>query len=369
MQAEIERRLEAYAVARGPRIELWRGRAVTGLEQRDDRVVLEIDGERLEARFVVGCDGARSVVRKRAGIDFIGTGATQLLRLGDVKLAPGHEASSGWGGRRPPLVPLGDGYVRVITKEPVPPGFDRSAPMTLAELRESAARVLGVELPIEEARWLSRFTDATRLAETFRAGRVLLAGDAAHVQLPAGGPGISLGLHDAINLGWKLATELGGGAPAGLLDSYHRERHAACQRVLRGTRVQGAMMLPTPDSLALRDFVAELAADPAILRKLADLQLGLDLRYDLGLAEPVGRFAPDVRVGERRAIELLRSARGVLVLRPADAALAVRLAGFAGVDVAIGDTPSSMLLRPDGIVAWADDPALLDAALARWFAA
>jgi hypothetical protein len=129
------------------------------------------------------------------------------------------------------------------------------------------------------------------------------------------------------------------------------------------------MMLPTPDSLALRDFVAELAADPAILRKLADMQLGLDLRYDLGLAEPVGRFMPDVRVGEHRAIELLRSTRGVLALRPVDEPLAACVARFTGVDVVIGDTPSSMLLRPDGIVAWTEDPTRLDAALARWFAA
>jgi hypothetical protein len=135
-----------------------------------------------------GVHGGARAQRKRAGIDFVGTGATQLLRLGDVKLARDYEASGGWSGRRPPLVPLGDGYIRVITKEPVPPGFDHSAPMTLAELRDSAARAFGVELPIEDARWLSRFTDATRLAETFRAGRVLLAGDAAHVQLPAAAP-------------------------------------------------------------------------------------------------------------------------------------------------------------------------------------
>lgn len=364
MQAEIERRLEAYATTR---VEIRRGVTVRGITTTDEAAVVECEGETITARFVVGCDGARSIVRKSAAIDFVGTGATQLLRLGDVKLAPDAATASGWEGRRPPIVPLEGGYVRIITKEPIPPGFDRASPLTLDELSESIARAFGARMPIVEARWLSRFTDATRLAAQFRKGRVLIAGDAAHVQLPAGGPGISLGLHDAINLGWKLATELRGHAPTELLGSYHVERHAACARVLRGTRVQGAMMKPTEDSLALREFIRELAADPVVLRKLVDMQLGLDLRYDLGDSDDtIGRFVdPELRLGSTRAVELLRSARGVLALPPDDprAAAAKR---FTNLDIVVAER--ALLIRPDGIVAWNGDPATFDTTLTRWFA-
>src|SRR5262245_62391261 len=153
------------------------------------------------------------------------------------------------------------GYFRVITSEPYPPDFDRDAPMAIDELRESVRRTTGAEIPMVEARWLSRFTDGSRQAERYREGRVLLAGDAAHIQLPAGGPGLSTGLADAMNLGWKLAAHVQGWAPEGLLDSYHTERHMAGARVLMHTRAQGALLNDSPQTRALRKVFAELLQD------------------------------------------------------------------------------------------------------------
>src|SRR4030095_546013 len=182
-----------------------------------------------------------------------------------------------------PYPPLDDGYFRVITVEPYPPDFDRAAPITLDELRESVQRTTGQEIPITEARWLSRCTDSSRQAEQYRKGRILLAGDAAHVQLPAGGPGLSTGLNDAVNLGWKLAAHIQGWGAADLLDSYHVERHAAGARMLMHTRAQGALLggagAHTP---ALRELFGELMQDPHTLRRLVDLLQGNDVWYATG---------------------------------------------------------------------------------------
>jgi 2-polyprenyl-6-methoxyphenol hydroxylase-like FAD-dependent oxidoreductase len=397
-QARVEQLLEERARELGA--EIRRGHELVGLHQDGEAVTVDVRGPggdyRLRTRFLVGCDGGRSVVRKGAVIAFPGTEPTTLLRLGDVKLPadvaqPGHAASRG--AARLPVVPLGAGYYRVITTEPYPPSLDRGAPMTLDELRESVRRVSGVDLPMSEPRWLSRFTDASRQAERYRAGRVLLAGDAAHVHLPAGGPGLSTGLQDAMNLGWKLAAEVRGWAPPDLLDTYHAERHPAGRRVLMHTRAQGVLAGPGEHVAALRELFAELLEQEQTLRHIADLLQGADTRYDMrdGGAERhplLGRWAPDRPLltadGETRVAQLMRRARGVLLDLAGRAALREVAAGWADrVDVVAArcaeqDPPAdALLIRPDGYVAWVAAPGEPDAearcglrrALTSWFGA
>src|SRR5262245_61531649 len=299
LQAVTERLLAERAMELG--VEIRRGQELAGLREADECVELitrTARGERrLAARFVVGCDGGGSAVRELAGIPFTGLSPTRLLRLGDVRLGDLASSATAWEGDRPPFPEIDGGYVRVITNEPYPADFDRRVPLTVDELRESVQRTTGRRLRITEARWLSRFTDASRQAERYRKGRVLLAGDAAHVKLPAGGPGLSTGLNDAANLGWNLAAQLHGWAPAALLDSYDTERHAAGQRMLMHTRAQGALIGGSGElTPALRELVGELMRDPHTLRRLVDLLQGNDVRYPMGdeIAEhPItGKWAP-----------------------------------------------------------------------------
>jgi 2-polyprenyl-6-methoxyphenol hydroxylase-like FAD-dependent oxidoreductase len=210
-QAATEEILRDYARELG--VEVRTGCELIALQQDTSGVNVQVSGPdghgQLRARFVVGCDGGASVVRKQAGIDFPGIPPTFLLRLGDVTLE-GELTPDDLPDVRVPLIPLGSGFYRVITTEPYPAGLDRDAPMTLDELRASIRRVNGRDLPISGTRWVSRFTDSSRQAARYRNGRVLLAGDAAHVHLPAGGPGLNTDLQDAVNLGWKLAAEVQG---------------------------------------------------------------------------------------------------------------------------------------------------------------
>lgn len=385
-QSGTEQCLDACARDLGVVIE--RGSEVVGLEQSAecvDLVVATPTGEKqLRARFVVGCDGARSRVRKLAGIDFPGTEPTQVLRLGDVKLAPGFAAGGGWRGGRAPFLQLADGFVRVITKEPLPPDLLRDSALTLEELQASVRRMLGIELPVLEARWLSRFTDASRLAAQYRSGRVLVAGDAAHVHLPAGGPGLNAGINDAVNLGWKLGARLRGCAPPDLLDTYHAERHPAGERLLVHTRAQSAMLHGTPEASALREVFGGLLRHGAALRDIVDRLQGNDVRYDMrvgALHAWVGGFVPNLELDDsRRIADLMHRARAVLIDladRPALRAEAARHAH--SVDVVLvprKDRPlDTMLIRPDGHVAWACDQQhgeavareTLGQALTTWF--
>ena len=391
LQADTEAVLAARAAELG--IEIERGSEVVGLHQHDDGVTVTVAvggaTRELEAGYLIGCDGGHSAVRKLAGIAFPGIEPTLLLRLADVKLPavpPGAQLPFG-------TIRLDADYVRVTTMEPYPEGFDRDVPMTLDELRDSVRRVHGIDLVMAEPRWLSRFTDASRQAEHYRVRRVFVAGDAAHIHLPAGGPGLSTGLNDAANLGWKLAAAVRGWAPAGLLDSYHAERHPVGLRVLMHTRVQAALLRGGPHRPALREFFTEILQDEATIRRVANLLAG-NVRYALGPpdADPrVGAWAPDLPLvtesGPSRLAALMHRARGVLLdLRgdPRDPALAQLAAGWAdrvdlicahpgeaaaGVDV--------LLVRPDGYVAWAAatggdrplDPSGVRAALETWFGA
>jgi hypothetical protein len=276
----------------------------------------------------------------------------------------------------------------VITTEPYPADLDRHAPMTLEELRASIRRVNGRDLPISGARWVSRFTDSSRQAARYRAGRVLVAGDAAHIHLPAGGPGLNTGLQDAVNLGWKLAAQVQGWAPPGLLDSYHRERHAEGERVLLHTRAQGALMGAAADgrTAALRELLAQLLQYQQPVRHLIGLMYGLDTRHDPCTASPhplAGRWAPNLALtataGATSVAELLHAGRGVLLDLTPDGVFARAGHGWRDrVDIRTAQCPGppapALLIRPDGYMAWAattgpQQTGPLRDALATWFGA
>ena len=373
-QAITEDILEERARELGAAIR--RGVAVTALTQDHDGVTVEasVAGqvERMRARYVVGCDGGRSFARHAAGIGFPGMEPTSVLRLGDVKLEAGSSP-------RPPFIPLGDGWLRVVAKEPMPPAFDPSAPMTLDELQQSVGRVYGPTPLMREARWLSRFTDASRLADSYRQDRIFLAGDAAHIHLPAGGPGLLTGFGDALNLGWKLAAVIRGSGPDRILDSYDRERRAVGLRVLHHTRAQGSLTSPDENNVAMRKIMTELVNIPEVVTHLLAMLWQLDTRYptELDSSHPLaGLFAPTgivvTAAGQRPLLDYLREGRWVAVetARIFDArverlgAVVVRASTVDGMGDARG-----LLIRPDGHVAWAgddpEDPALI-ATIGAW---
>ena len=366
---------------------------VTGVTDEPDGVRITVatpDGpETLTAEYLVGADGGRSAVRKIAGIPFPGHTSGTVSRLAHVhipdefrtsdggldipgygRVAFGHTRADGGGlvfadmGHGNPLL----GAIEFDENDP--DGAD--GPMTLGELGRSVRRVLGVEVPFGPPRGdgphaLRRIAGQnTRQATDYRSGRLLLLGDAAHVHSAMGGPGLNLGLADAMNLGWKLAATVRGAAPTGLLDTYHSERHPVGRRVMMQSLSQTALFSPGPEIGALRELFGELLALPAVARHMAGLLAGSDVRYDVGDDHPLsGRLVPDLVLDDgRRIAELLHPGLPVLVgahVPDADAVQVVR--------AGIVDGPCAVLIRPDGYVAWAsDDPAHsgLDAALARW---
>jgi 2-polyprenyl-6-methoxyphenol hydroxylase-like FAD-dependent oxidoreductase len=373
-QARTEALLLERALELG--VEVRRGIAFQTLTQDEEGVTARFDGAggevSLRALYLAGCDGGRSRVRQRADIAFPGEPPTSLLRLGDVKVAA---ESVGNGvlvlqGGAGSILSLGDGWFRANTREPYPAGFDREAPMTLAELEDSVERVHGVRIRMTEPRWLSRFTDSSRQAERYRKGRVFLAGDAAHVHMPAGGPGLSTGFNDAANLGWKLAGAVQGWASAAVLDSYHAERHPAGARVLLHTRAQTALMAPSAHTEALRQVMTELCRIPGVEPHLVEMLQGSDVVYDVGQEEGdplVGRWAPALDEID------LSSGRGLLA-GAAGGAWAAEAAGWSDRVETVEVDPArlaseAVLVRPDGHVAWTSDagPGELSTALRRWF--
>jgi 2-polyprenyl-6-methoxyphenol hydroxylase-like FAD-dependent oxidoreductase len=393
-QTQVEAVLEERALELGA--DVRRGHELVGLSQDQDAVTVEVRGPqgtyRLRTRYLVGCDGAHSLVRKQAGIGFPGTAPTQLHWLGEVTLA---EADLG---RLPQriertaaglftVVPLGEGLHRIVVSEWTgpPEHADRDIPPTIEELRAAVGRVTGIDLQMRQPRWLSRFTDAARQADRYRAGRVLLAGDAAHIQLPAGGPGMSTALQDVLNLGWKLAAQVKGWAPPGLLDTYHAERHPAGQRMLSFVRAQGVLLSPGEHVTALRELVGEVLTHEQALRYVVDRLLGLDIHYDLAAdsasVHPLeGGWAPDLPLradgGDTRLATLMHGARPVLLDLTADGWLRAAAAGWTDrvqATVARSDEPlEGILVRPDGYVAWAAAPGDhntdgLRQALQKWF--
>lgn len=347
------------------------GHRLRGLRQDDTGVTAEVEaGAELRARYLVGCDGAHSTVRKAAGIAFPGVPSTRYALVGDVVAAVPDELPFG-----PTVTPRGSvfaiprpGYVRLITADP---DAGRATPVTLAALQDAVDRVLGRHLALSAPRWLSRFGDGARLAETFVAGRVLLAGDAAHTHPPAGAVGVNVALDDAVNLGWKLAATVHGHAPDGLLGTYHAERHATGERLLRNARAQALLGEADARTAPLRELLLELAALPAANTYLAELVTGISTRYPMPHVAPhplVGRMVPNWTLDCGTSMsDLLADGRGVLLDlggTPATVDTSARLRRYTGSCLDL-DLPG-VLVRPDGHVAWAGGEGL-DAALATWF--
>ncbi|MFI6700802.1 FAD-dependent monooxygenase [Streptomyces sp. NPDC050509] len=422
-QTRTEELLEAHARAAGARV--LRGHRVTGLAQEADgaeaapetgpqagsgtgsgpgtgsgseagagSVTVQVEGPdgpyALEAAYVVGCDGTRSTVRSAAGIDFPGTDATVWGWLGDVVLddPPAEVGLTAWGPRGGLLaVRLPGGLHRFVGATPEDFGATPAGDPTLEELRTKVAGITGRDFGMRDPVWLSRFGNATRQAARYRAGRVLLAGDAAHMHFPSGGVGLNVGIQDATNLGWKLAATVRGTAPAALLDSYHDERHPVGAELLESTRAQTALMTGfSTEGLALRAFIGgRIASVPAFSKDLAERLSGLAVAYPPAPGDPVhpltGRRAPDLALdpagtgdtggpgaegaaGPYRLFDLLRDGRHVLLdlagggadggapetppgTVPYRARLASAHPGWSGV--------RAVLVRPDGHVAWAAD--------------
>ncbi|RMI43204.1 FAD-dependent monooxygenase [Actinomadura harenae] len=388
-QAHTERILEERAAALGA--DIRRGHELVGLRQDDAAATARVrlvGGEHaggeyeISARYLVGCDGGRSAVRRLAEIGFPGTGGRVSALLGDVTLDDPDKLPSGIPGTlRTPAgllmaVALEPGITRVLTTEFGRDLPDPETPMTLDELRDSVRRVTGEDVTMREPRWLSRFGDATCLADHYRDHRVLLAGDAAHVHFPIGAQGLNLGLQDAVNLGWKLAGEVRGWAPRTLLDSYDRERRPVARAVLRETRAQLALMNPDESINPLRELFGELLALDEVNAYLAALVSGVDVRYVFEDAEDgslAGGYAPACAImsaaGATRPAELLRTGRGVALLPEDSADLAELRAGWGdrvdmvGATVKGREGAAALLLRPDGYVAWSAASGLADDAV------
>ncbi|MEV7617159.1 rifampin monooxygenase [Streptomyces sp. NPDC089799] len=375
-QATTERLLTEHATALGA--EIRRGCELVGLSQDEDGVTAELaDGTRLRSRHLVGCDGGRSTVRKLLGVAFPGEPATTETLLGEVEVDVPREtlmatiAEARKTELRFGAMPLGDGVYRVIAPAAGLAG-DRTAAPTLDELKQQVKAVAGTDFGIHSPRWLSRFGDATRLAERYRVGRVFLAGDAAHIHPPTGGQGLNLGVQDAFNLGWKLAAQVAGWAPEGLLDSYHTERHPVAAAVLDNTRAQMELLSSTPGARAVRRLLAELMESEEVNRRLIEKITATGIRYDFGDGhELLGRRLRDIGLERGRLYDLTHAGRGLLL----DQTGRLSADGWADrvdhvVDVSGELDAPAVLLRPDGHVAWVgEDQEDLLAHLPTWFGA
>ncbi|MDT0392126.1 FAD-dependent monooxygenase [Streptomyces dubilierae] len=372
-QPVVVRLLEEHATRLGA--EVRRGCAVAGFTQDDDGVTVELaDGRRLRTRYLVGCDGGRSTVRKRLGVGFPGEPSRTETLMGEMRVGVPHEeiaartAETGGPGKRFWLRPFGGGTYSVV----VPAGEvrDRTRPPTLDDFKERLRAVAGTDFGVHSPRWLSRFGDATRLAERYRVGRVLLAGDAAHIHPPAGGQGLNLGVQDAFNLGWKLAAGIHGWAPAALLDTYESERRPVAEDVLDNTRAQMELQRDEPGPRAVRRLLTELMDLDEVNRRLIEKITAIDIRYDFGEGpDLLGRRLRDIGVHQGRLYDLLHRGRGLLLDRTGRLTVggwSDRVDQLADPRAAL-DVPC-VLLRPDGHVAWTgDDQRDLDDHLTRWF--
>ncbi|MEU6083742.1 rifampin monooxygenase [Streptomyces sp. NPDC047108] len=375
-QAVTERLLTEHATELGT--ELRRGCELVGLSQDEYGVSAELaDGTRLRARYLVGCDGGRSRVRALLGVGFPGEPSRTETLLGDMEVTddPATLAAVTAETRKTHLrfgaMPLGDGVYRVIVPaEGV--AEDRATAPTFDEFKQRLRAVGGTDFGVHSPRWLSRFGDATRQAERYRVGRVLLAGDAAHIHPPTGGQGLNLGIQDAFNLGWKLAAEVSGRAPHGLLDSYHTERHPVAARVLDNTCAQSALLVPDPGARALQRLLSELMDFPDVNRYVTEMITAIGVRYDLGDGpDLLGKRMRDIALKQGRLYALLHRGRGLLLDRTGR----LSVTGWADrIDHVVDDSDElevpAVLLRPDGHVAWAgEDQADLAGQAQRWFGA
>jgi 2-polyprenyl-6-methoxyphenol hydroxylase-like FAD-dependent oxidoreductase len=400
LEEVLEERLREQGVT------VRRRTALAGLDQDDEGVTVRLDGpdgaQRVRAAYLVACDGGHSTVRTLVGAAFPGRAGTMAAVTADVVLASASPSVPRSAAHISTLQRAGGGYwmllhpldgdagatsgYRVVFGAPGRPAPARDAPVTPDEVAAALSAVHGPETVLGRLRWGTRFSDASRQLTAYRHGRVLFAGDAAHIHPPIGGQGLNLGVQDAVNLGWKLAATVANRAPDGLLDSYHAERHPVAARVLATVRAQGVIMNPAPDAddvRALRDIVADLARLPDGNRHLAGLMTGLAIRYDLGDDDPlVGRRMIDLSLdtadGLTTVSALLRSGRGLLLDLGADLGPATTRAGVDHVPARVVDSPvgtelgaERVLVRPDGYLCWAGSgpDAAPDAALRRWFGA
>ena len=396
-QSHIERILAGWVDELG--VPVYYGNEVTGFTQDDRGVDIALaGGQSLRAEYLVGCDGGRSLIRKAAGIEFPGWDPTTSSLIAQVEMTEEpelgiHRTALGMHSfgreeyeiRDGKIVFKPTGPIRLMVTEAQvsataePPGLD--------ELKEALIAACGTDYGMHSPSWISRFTDMTRQAASYRKGRVLLAGDAAHVHAPDGGQGLQTGVQDAVNLGWKLAQVVKRISPENLLDTYHAERHPVAARVLRNTMASIALRRPDERTKALRDMVAELLGMEEPRRRFAAMLSGLDIHYDLGEGHPLlGRRMPDLDLvtadGPVRVFALLQRGRPVLL----------NLGGLGGVDVepwvdrlrlidaryaevwelpvlGIVAAPSAVLIRPDGYVAWVGEGGGfgLVEALTTWF--
>jgi 3-(3-hydroxy-phenyl)propionate hydroxylase len=366
-------------------VPIYRGRDVTGFAQDDNGVDVELADGRLRADYLVGCDGGRSLIRKAAGIEFAGWDATTSYLIAEVDMREEPEL----GIRRDDkgihaMGRLEDGSVRLVVREAQ---VGRAGEPTLGDLSQELTAVRGTDYGLHSATWISRFTDMTRQAASYREQRVLLVGDAAHVHSPVGGQGLNTGVQDAVNLGWKLAQVVGGTSPESLLDTYQAERHAVAARVQQMTMAQTVLTRSDARVDALRDTIAELLGMDEPRKRVAGMMSGLDIHYDLGEGHPLlGRRMPDLDLvtadGPLRVFSLLHDARPVLLdiyepggfdIAPwADRVLLIdaEYSGRWELPV-LGEVaaPAAVLIRPDGYVAWVGDgtDGGLRNALTTWF--
>jgi len=384
-QNHIERILADWVIELA--VPIYRGREVTGLVQDDTGVAVALsDGDSLQADYLVGCDGGRSLIRKAVGIEFPGWDPTVSWLIAEVETtvepkwgfhedAIGVHAIGRVESARSARIVLVEQYVGAV-EEP-----------TLRDLSEALIGVYGTDFGIHSPTWISRFTDMTRQAAAYRERRVLLAGDAAHVHPPVGGQGLNIGVQDAVNLGWKLAQVVRRTSSEALLDTYHAERYPVAARVLRNTMAQVALRRPDHRTKALADTVAELLRTDEPRRRIAGEMSGLDVRYDLGTGHPLlGRRMPDLDLvtanGPKRVFTLLHRAQPVLLNLGEPGGFDISSCGdrVQLVDARYPGTwdlpvlgcvtaPEAVLIRPDGYVAWVGEgsQAGLADALTTWF--
>ncbi|MGY1439884.1 FAD-dependent oxidoreductase [Streptomyces reniochalinae] len=378
-QARLEAHLERLLTSRG--VPVLRGHTVSDLEQDAHSV----RAGNVHGSYLVACDGAHSAVRSLLGVDFPGRAGRMSAVAADLTLASVSEAvptARGHFSRYPRsaggffsiLHPLDDdGLYRMLFGKLSGDGPPREAPVTAGEVSEALRAVYGPRTELAELRAASRFGDAVRQVERYREKRVFFAGDAAHIHMPIGGQGVNLGVQDAVNLGWKLAATVHGWAPAGLLDSYHDERHPVAARVLRHTRAQGLLLNPghDEDAGAVRDLMTELLRLPDTNRYVSGMMSGLDLRYP-GLGPRLTDYHLTTDDGPARASDLMHAGQGLLLsLDGKERRLGSRSGRVRHVTAKTDEDTQgadALLVRPDGYIAWSStDAEPLESALTRWF--